>query len=218
MGKYKSVREIIRETVKDGRPHTAEEFEKNCEKNGIYMHKDRGPIYNVVYQLKQKGEIISDGENGYIATSRSGIQEDITCSELPTVECQVDLSEFEVVKPAIRKKTKQVVSVLENGDIALNGALVKALNVRMIEIHIKKDCGQLLLIPDGKEKIDIGKNNRFKNYEIYERLRARKVKLPIYYVGEWNSDKGFWLGDLVSINPNRAIDKSEMKRGNRFRD
>ena len=51
MGKYKSVREIIREIIKDGNPHTAEEFERICEKNGIHMHNDRGPIYNVVYQL-----------------------------------------------------------------------------------------------------------------------------------------------------------------------
>lgn len=212
MGKYKSVREIIREIVKDGNSHTAEEFERICEKNGIHMHNNRGPIYNVVYQLKQKGEIISDGENGYIAVGGNVGNKESGVEDLLAVDLQVDLSEFELVKPAIRRKTKQVVSVLENGEIAFNGALVKTLNVREIEIRIKKDCRQLLLIPNGKERIEIGKNSRFKNYEIYEKIRAKRVKLPIYYVGEWSLDKMFWLGDMTSVNPNRTVEKSEVKK------
>ena len=66
-----------------------------------------------------------------------------------------------------------------------------------------------MLIPNGKEKIGIGKNSRFKNYEIFDKLRAKKAKLPVYYVGEWNGDKQIWLGNLVSVNPNRVLEKGK---------
>lgn len=212
MGKYKSVRDIIRELMKDGKTHTAEEFERICEKNGIYMHNDRGPIYNVVYQLKKKGEIISDGENGYMAVGIGN-----ACIERPnkTVtieESSIDLSEFEIVRPAIRRKTKQVISIFENGDVVFNSELVKSLKEHTIEIRIKKDCKQLLLLPNGKEKFEIGKNSKFKNYVIYEKLREKRVKFPIYYVGDWNEKEEFWLGNLSLFNPNKSVDKNEIKR------
>ncbi|MBQ8518743.1 MAG: hypothetical protein IJ455_03930 [Agathobacter sp.] len=205
MGKYQRVREIIREVMKDGKVHTPEELERACEIEGVYLHKDRGPIYNIVHQLKQKGEIASDGENGYISINaeRINMEPNNKCFMLETT--QVNLSDFEIVKPSIRRKTKQVVSVFENGDIAMNEALVKLLNTGAVEIRIKRDCGQLLLIPNGEERIEIGKNSRFKNYEIYEKLKGRKVKFPVYYVGEWNEENEFWLGDLTTINPNRTV-------------
>jgi len=213
MGKYRRVREIIRETMKDGRAHTAEELENLCEKNGINLYNNRGPIYNIAHQLKQKGEIISDGENRYIAIGENEVRIELKSRHLSNESFQVNLSDFETVKPAVRRKAKQVISVFANGDIAINGALAKLLDVKELEIRIKKDCGQLLLLPNGKERIEIGKNSRFKNYEIYEKLRERKVKFPVYYVGEWHEGKEFWLGDLTTINPNKTVDKYEMKKG-----
>ncbi len=121
---------------------------------------------------------------------------------------QVDLLDFEVVKPAIRKKTKQIISVFENGDIAFNEELAKQLAIKACEIHIKKDCSQLILLPNGEEKLEIGKNSRFKNYEINEKLKRRKIRFPVYYIGEWNEKKEFWLGDLSTSNPNKGNSKS----------
>lgn len=201
MGKYQKIREIIRNVMKDGKTHTAEEFERLCEKNGIYLQNNRGAIYNVVHQLKQKGEVISDGENGYLLKRCDNV--DIS-SKVLSENTSIDLNEFEIIRPAIRKKTKQVISVFENADISINETLLKTFDDKNIEMRIKKDCGQLLIIPNGEECIEIGKNNKFKNYEIYERLKKRRVKFPVYYVGEWFEDKKYWLGYLTSVNPNKS--------------
>lgn len=209
MGKYQKVREIIRDVMKDGKVHTPEEIELICKKNGVDLRNNRGPIYNIVHQLKQKGEIISDGENGYISLTAERTNYVLPEKNIIGERMQVNLSEFEVIKPAIRRKTKQVISVFENGDIAFNEELVKQLEAKSCEIRIKKDCSQLILLPDGEEKLEIGKNSRFKNYEINEKLKRRKVRFPVYYIGEWNEAKEFWLGDLSSSNPNKKI----IKRG-----
>lgn len=207
MGKYQKIREIIREVMKDGKVHTAEEFEKICEKKGIKLYNDRGPIYNVVHQLKAKGEIASDGENGYVAPDSDSAGEEVNSKHLLTEIKRIDLAEFEIVSRSVRKRTKQVISIFENGDVAFNDALVKVLGNRDVEIRIKKDCGQLLLLPDGENKIEIGKNHRFKNYEIYDRLIKRRIRFPAYYVGEWDDENMLWLGDLTTMNPNKSVAK-----------
>lgn len=205
MGKYQKVREVVRDMMKDGNVHTAEEMEKMCEMRGVNLYQNRGPIYNIVHQLKQKGEIISDGENGYVSTK---VEQVNTISNikggLHNIE-EINLSDFEVVKSAVRRKTKQVISVFENGDIAINDALKRQLGVNEIEIRIRRDCRQIVLIPDGTEKIELGKNSRFKNYEIYEKIKGRKVKFPVYYVGEWNVKNNFWLGEMTMTNPNKTF-------------
>lgn len=205
MGKYQKIREIIRETVKDGKVHTAEEFEWICEKKGISLRNNRGPIYNVIHQLKQKGEVISDGEKGYMILSGTRVRTGIDSGE--EFDESVNLSDFEVVKSAVRKASKQIFSVFANGDVAINKVLTDSIKTKEIEIRIKTDCSQLLIIPNGKEKIDIGKNSRFKNYEIVQKLQDRKIKLPAYYVGEWNEKKEFWLGELTNVNPNKTAGK-----------
>ena len=63
-------------------------------------------------------------------------------------------------------------------------------------------------MPNGEQKIELGKNYRFKNYEICERLKAKRIKFPAYYVGEWDGKTDFWLGDLTMVNPNRPIVKN----------
>ena len=136
MGKYQKIREVIRGVVKDGKTHTAEEFERLCEKNGIYLQSNRGAIYNVVHQLKQKGEIVSDGENGYLLC-RSDEKSDTNTCEIKKNN-KLDLSDFEIIKSAIRKKTKQVISVFENADIAINDTLMKTFDDKVIEILAKE--------------------------------------------------------------------------------
>lgn len=201
MGKYQKVREIIREVMKDGKSHTPEELERVCKVKGVDLRNNRGPIYNIVHQLKQKGEIVSDGENGYVLLIHPQLNNSFVGKE----NSKVDLAEFEVIKPSIRKKTKQVISIFENGDVAFNEELVRGMNVKTCEMRIKKDCSQLIIIPNGEEKIAIGKNFRFKNYEINEKLKQRRIRFPVYYIGVWDDSKEFWLGDLSTNNPNKRI-------------
>lgn len=216
MKKYQKVRESIREIMKDGKVHTAEELHKECEKRGIEISANRGEIYNVVHQLKKKGEIESDIEKGYILTEKKEAislgrtkpdSSPMQQSDEQNVVKKFEMDDFEVVKPATRKAVKQTVSVLENGDLALNSALCKKLNTDKIEIHIKKDCSQIVLVPGGKVLLDIAKNNRIRNYIIYEKLEKKKIKFPVYYVGEWDEEREIWMGNLVMSNPNKTIGK-----------
>ena len=59
-------------------------------------------------------------------------------------------------------------------------------------IKIKKDASQLLLIPDGKPEIYLGKNGRTKNYYISQKTStmSQKKSLP-NYVGEWDKKNKF---------------------------
>ena len=120
---------------------------------------------------------------------------------------KIDFEEFDVVKPLSRKQTKQVISVFSNGDFAINSELRKTINSSKFEVRIKKDCSQILILPNGEEITDVGKNNRIKNYAVSERLEAKKVKFPAYYVGKWDDENDCWLGDLVLSNPNKSDKK-----------
>ena len=149
-------------------------------------------------QVKEEvREVLQDGK-AHTAEVLKGASD--TCSAF-------DLSDFEIVKPAFRKEAKQVISVFDNGDLALNASLRKVLKTNQVEIYIKKDCSQILLIPEGKVLLDIAKNNRIKNYRVYEKLKDKKMKFPVYYVGEWEEEHNAWLGDLVTINPNKTKGK-----------
>ena len=118
----------------------------------------------------------------------------------------VNYNEFEVLVPVTRKQSKQVISIFENGDFVINVELAKALKTNRFEIRIKPDCSRILLIPDGKILIDMGKNNRTKNYAIIEKLTKQKVKFPIYYVGCLDENQN-WIGELVTKNPNKHVGK-----------
>lgn len=215
MGKYKIIREIVREVMRDGNAHTAEELHKMCEKRGVEINSNRAEIYNTVHQLKKKGEIISAGENGYQLIGRlerdDSLTEECINFKIEKKECgmdkKVDLSDFEIIRPAIRRENKQVISVFNNGDLALNGALRKILNVNQVEIRIKRDCSQIALLPEGEVLLDITKNNRIKNYKIYEKLEKKKINFPVYYWGEWDEENKMWIGELMLSNPNKNARK-----------
>lgn len=216
MGKYQKVREIVRNVLEDGKAHTAEELHRICESNGIEVSRNRSEIYNIVHQLKVRGEIVSDEENRYILvvkdcggslcnTGGKNIEQRRNMQAITS--SKFDSTDFEIVNPAIRKEAKQVISVFDNGDLAINGPLRKVLKTNQVELRIKKDCSQILLVPNGTVLLDITKNNRIKNYRIYEKLKSKKMKFPVYYVGEWNKEDEVWLGDLVMTNPNKTTGK-----------
>lgn len=118
---------------------------------------------------------------------------------------KINFEEFEVIRPMSRRQNRQVVSVFADGGFAVNEELVKAMNTNHFEIYLdKKDCSRLLLVPDGKIITDMGKNNRIKNYAIAERLSKKKIKFPVYYIGEWSEENKCWIGELSITNPNKA--------------
>lgn len=128
------------------------------------------------------------------------------------VKCKVEkvkinFDDFDVIKPVTRKKIKQVVTISNKGDFSINNELRKTINTSKFEVRIKKDCSQILLLPDGKEITDVGNRNRMKNYAALEKLTSKKIKIPAYYVGNWSDENGCWIGELVLANPNRTRKK-----------
>lgn len=65
MGKYKEVREVIINILSDKQWHGIDEIQSKCEEEGIDLEGNRGPIYNVVHQLKKKGKIEANGMGEY---------------------------------------------------------------------------------------------------------------------------------------------------------
>lgn len=65
MGKYKEVREVIVNSLSDKQWHGVDEIQSKCEEEGINLEGNRGPIYNVVHQLKKKGKIEANGIGEY---------------------------------------------------------------------------------------------------------------------------------------------------------
>ena len=65
MAKYREVRDIILEVLNDKGWHTTDELQKECETKGIVFESGRGPIYNIVHQLKKKGKVETDGNGAY---------------------------------------------------------------------------------------------------------------------------------------------------------
>lgn len=61
MVKYKKVREVIVNVLSDKQWHGVDEIKNKCEEVGINLKGDKGPIYNVVHQLKKKGKIEANG-------------------------------------------------------------------------------------------------------------------------------------------------------------
>ncbi len=120
---------------------------------------------------------------------------------------KINFDEFDVVKPIARRQINQVISISGNGDFTINGELRKAIKTSKFEVRMKKDCSQILLVPNGKEITDVGNSNRIKNYAVLERLVNKKVKVPAYYVGNWDDENECWLGELVLANPNKKNKK-----------
>lgn len=65
MGKYREVREVTMNVLSDRQWHGIDEIQSKCEREGIGLEGDRGPIYNVVHQLKKKEKIEANGMGKY---------------------------------------------------------------------------------------------------------------------------------------------------------
>ena len=117
---------------------------------------------------------------------------------------KINFDEFEIVKPITRKQVKQVLRVSGKGDFSINNELRKAIKTSKFEVRIKKDCTQILLVPNGEEIIEVGNNNRIKNYAVLEKLVNKKIRMPAYFFGKWEDENECWIGELVLSNPNRT--------------
>lgn len=77
----------------------------------------------------------------------------------------------------------------------------------MVEIRLKRDCSCLALVKNGDGMVKFGKNGRLKNYELIKKISQKKIKFPVYYIGEWSENEQIWMGELSYNNPNSRSKK-----------
>lgn len=161
-------------------------------------------ISNYIYNAKCRGELQKNAEGKYYIDMTT-IQEVSDNKEEGTR--MFDLSgfeEFEVIVPSMSRGAKEVLSVMSSGTIAMNPALLKHFEEYSAEIRLKKDCTEIILVKNGNVMTNLGKQGRVKNYNLVDRLKHANVKLPTYFVGEWDAEKGLWHGKAMSYNPNKG--------------
>lgn len=115
-----------------------------------------------------------------------------------------DFSDFEIIEPSRRKKANMVLSVFEDGTVSANGKLLEHFPEYYTEVRLKNDGTEIVLLSKGKNRINLGKNGRIKNYDIVQKLKKSKVRMPAYYVGEWDEEEQLWIGKYSGYNPSRG--------------
>ena len=60
-------REAILHVLSDEKYHTLDEIQEKCEEQGLNLDGNRGPIYNMIYKMKQHGIVESPRKGIYCA-------------------------------------------------------------------------------------------------------------------------------------------------------
>lgn len=160
-------------------------------------------LYNFVYSMRNRGELQKTTDGKYYI--ENCLAEEQVVEEQALQELVLDeFADFEVVDPSTTKSPKEVLSVMSSGTIGVNSTLLKHFKEFCAEIRLKKDCTEIIMLKNGQVMTNLGKQGRVKNYNLAERLKQANMKFPIYFVGEWNEEKGIWHGEILPYNPNKG--------------
>lgn len=67
MHREMGTREAVLNVLADGKHHTLNEIQEICEEQGLNLNGNRGPIYNMIYKMKQHGIVESPRKGVYRA-------------------------------------------------------------------------------------------------------------------------------------------------------
>lgn len=199
--KQETIKKLIKEFLKDGEERTVKEIRDYVEKHEVRIKKEESTLRNALFNLKKEEPSLQNIARGiYVwrVPQKESFDEKQTKKDR-----RCDFSDFVTISPSTKKEIELVVSIFEDGTFSLNSYLLKYFPQYTAEIKLKIDCSQLVLIKNGIQKISLGKNGRIKNYNIIKKLKDKKKKFPIYYVGEWDDQNEWWIGNMVSVNPNK---------------
>ncbi|MCU6762760.1 Uncharacterised protein [uncultured Roseburia sp.] len=221
MVKNQIVRDILEDVLKDGRIHESREIKERCEAAGLRLiDKNQNLVYNVIHHMRKKGYVITSPEKGFYrmenykqmkqnasenivvtGTKDKGDQKesDRKAEEVPRVsdaKNKIDWSNFFVLEPARKQQDELRVSVTSKGCINLNSKLQQKVSNNKFEIILSRDCRAMLLNPNGEIMHTFTKAGTATNREILSLLEAKKIKLPAYYIMEWNEELNMWSGIL----------------------
>lgn len=196
---------LIKEILSDGRELTMLEIKAAVRQKLPKEEYDAKRVYNFIYNMNRRGELGKTLDGKYylkgVAVKENGRN---TVDESKKEILLDGFEDFEVIEPSALKNPKEVLSVMSSGTIAMNPVLLKHFEEFSAEIRLKKDCTEIIMLKYGKVMTNLGKQGRVKNYNLVERLKKANMKFPLYFVGEWDEEKGLWYGKFLPYNPNKG--------------
>jgi len=199
----KIIKEKIIECLKTEK--TTEEIKNYLEEKEVHIDKGTSAIRNALFNLKQENPSIVNVKRGVYVWREENEK------KISDLHKKYDFSDFITITSSKKREDKLMVSVFQDGTFALNTSLQKNLSKRNVEIKLKKDCSQLVIIKNGDESIDLGKNGRIKNYDILKKLEEHNKKFPVYYVGAWDEQEEMWIGNFLINNPSKKKNNKNKK-------
>ena len=204
MGKNIILDTFIKKILEDGEKLSLQEIFAIAKRDFSEEYYNEKQIYNFIYNMKKRQEIQQTKEGKYFLVTKSRAPEGkVQCQSMINIEME-EFKEFEIINPSTRKSNKEVLSVMDSGMIAANAVLLSHFDDFCAEIRLKKDCTEIILLKDGNLKTNFGKMGRTKNYNLMEKIKKTNMKFPLYYVGEWDSERRIWHGKYLPYNPNKG--------------
>ena len=196
--------QLVKELLGDGQKLTMLEIKGAAKKKFPKEEYNAKQIYNFIYNMNGRGELCKTSDGKYYMKGAVKEKNRKIEDESNTEMLLAEFDDFEVIDPSTVKNPKAVLSVMSSGTIAMNPALLKHFEEYSAEIRLKKDCTEVIMLKNGNVMTNLGKQGRVKNYNLVDRLKHANVKLPTYFVGEWDEEKGLWHGKAMSYNPNKG--------------
>lgn len=199
------IKEIVIEYLKDGKPRSVSEIKEEVLRNGIIIKKESSALRTALFTLKKENDCVVSKEKGIYQYIDNRV-------DLKNSISKYNFDDFETIESCTRKKKELVVSIMTDGTFSLNPKLFEYFPNQKAEIKLKKDSSEIALLSNGTTLVYLGKNGRTKNYKIVEKMKKNKIKLPVYYVGEWDQDEGVWIGKIAGVHPNSRKNNKEKNK------
>lgn len=196
MSKYGSIREVIEEVFKDGKPHNLLEVREACKLRGIDMKSDNNAVHNVMFNCKKSGYLEKTGIKGEYIRAAQDKKDEKSQNIQNNKGIDLNWDEFFVLEPEKGKYVELKITISEKGEIRLNTRLQKEIDSNDIEIIFSKNYKIILLNPNTGKGHKFTKAGTTKNRECITMLRKLRIPFPITYVVEWSEHYQMWKGEL----------------------
>lgn len=118
------------------------------------------------------------------------------------------------LKAPKRQYEVERVTISSEGQLALKGTLKKILldenkKTTGISIYVSEDLREMEIEKDESSEMQFSKSGHMKHIKFLSMLEEMKYKIPAEYLGEWNEERGCWVGHLQEVT---EAPKSKMRR------
>lgn len=197
------IRELVLDILSDGQIHTTKEIMDIAVEKKLIQDKNTDIIYNILFHMKKKGVIAPGPDKAqYVICNMNKSENENSKKNIESKEQQgavilnLDPQKYSLLQPMPGRYSRMTLMVKENGELRMNGTLLKKIKERDVEIFISKDLRNIVLNPSGANTHKFTKAGTTKNRELVSMLKRMKIKLPVFYVVTWNESIGAWEGIL----------------------